>query len=197
MNDARNIVKPALVLLIVCFVTSFLLAFVNASTRDVIKARAEADAVEQRKQVMSAADSFKEITGWQEKDKSGIIDGVWAAYAGQDLVGYVFSTTSKGYGGDMIITVGISKNLEITSVKLGDNSETPGLGTKAGEESFIGQFNGKSAKSDFVVVKSVPASDNEIQAVSGATISSKAVTSSVQAAADMAEILSENGGVIK
>ncbi len=194
MRNLRDIIKPALSLLLICFITALLLALVNGMTKDTIEARALADAEEQRKLVMLDAGSFKEADGWQKDDGSGLIRGVWAAYKGEDLLGYVFSATPKGYGGEMTVTIGITTGLQITGVRLGDNNETPGLGTKAGEESFIGQYKEKDAGKGFKLVKQQPASDNEIKAISGATITSNAVTSAVQAASDMAVKLLENGG---
>ncbi len=59
-------------------------------------------------------------------------------------------------------------------------SETPGLGMKAQEEDFYGQFENKKVDS-FTVVKSAPSADNEIEAISGSTITSKAMANGVNA----------------
>ncbi|NTV90405.1 MAG: RnfABCDGE type electron transport complex subunit G [Clostridiales bacterium] len=196
MRDFKELVKPAISLLIICFVTALLLALVNGLTRDTISARALSDAEEQRKLVMTDAESFKELSGWKDKDESGLITGVWAAYKGDGFVGYVFSASPKGYGGEMAVTVGVASGMKVSGVKLGDNKETPGLGTKAKDEEFSGQYTGMDAGIKFTVVKSKgnAADQNQILAISGATITSKAVTAAVQAAADLAAKLSENGG---
>ncbi len=152
------------------------------------------DAEEQRKQVMNEAKSFKEIENWKKKDGSGIIGEAYAAYAGEKHVGYVFSVFPKGYGGEIKVTVGVGIDKRISGVRIGENKETPGLGTKVSEDGFIGQYSGKSIQKAFEVVKRPAAADSEIQAISGATISSKAVTSAVQASAELGNKLLQDGG---
>lgn len=190
----RDMVKPTISLLVICFVVTFCLALVNDVTKDTIKQRAEKDAEELRIQVMSEAKSFKEITDWKDKDESGLIREAYAAYEGEKLVGYVFSASPKGYGGEMKVTVGVNDDKKITGVRIGDNKETPGLGSKASDEKFTGQYSNKDIEKAFKVVKVPPQADNDVQAISGATISSKAVTKAVQASAELGNKLLQNGG---
>jgi electron transport complex protein RnfG len=189
MLDIRDLLKPALRLFIICFVTAFSLAFVNFITKDTISLRAEQEAEEQRKIVMAEADSFEKLEGWKELDESGLISAVYAAYTGDKLAGYVFSASPSGFGGKIAVTVGISKDKKISGVSVGDNQETPGLGSKTAEEKFTGQFTGKDTGSEIVIVKRPVSEDNEVQAISGATISTNAVASAVQASADLGEKL--------
>lgn len=193
----RDIVKTTLSLIIICFAVSLCLAFVNNVTKDTIAERAKSDAEEQRRQVMAKAESFKEVSGWQEKDSSGMIREAYAAYAGDKLIGYVFSAAPKGYGGEIRVTIGITSDRAISGVKVGDNKETPGLGTKTAESSFTGQYLNKNIQTQLEVVKRAPTGDNQIEAVSGATISSRAVTGAVQAAATLGQKLLEEGGSAK
>lgn len=190
----RDIVKTTLSLLVICFITALLLAFVNSVTKDTILQRTKSDAEEKRKQVMTKADTFKEINNWQENDGKDIIKEVYAAYDGQKLIGYVFNAVPKGYGGDIQVTVGVSTDNTITGVQIGDNKETPGLGSKARDESFVGQYTDKSIEKEIQVVKRSPSADNEIEAISGATISSRAVTSAVEASAKLGGKLLKDGG---
>jgi len=191
----RDMVKPTLSLFIICFVVSLCLAFVNGITKDTIARRAEKDAEEQRKLVFSDADSFKQVEGWEEKDESGLIRNVYAAYRGNELVGYVFTAAPTGFGGEIEVTVGISNEKVISGVRVGNNSETPGLGTKTAGSDFTAQFTGKGIQSDFAIVKRPASLDNEIQAVSGATISSTAVTKAVSASAALGgKLLQEQNG---
>jgi electron transport complex protein RnfG len=189
----RDIVKPSLSLFVICMVTAFCLAFVNAITKDTIARRSESDAQKQRKMVLDAADSFEELEGWNSMDESGLIDKVFAAYSGQNFVGYVLNASPSGFGGEIALTVGIGSDRKISCVCVGENSETPGLGTKVAEESFISQFIGKDLGVDFRVVKQPASSDNEIQAVSGATVSTEAVTKAVAACAKLGDKLFEEG----
>lgn len=189
----RDMVKPSLSLFVICMVTAFCLAFVNAITKDTIKQRAESDAEEQRRMVLEKADSFRELEGWNGMDESGLIDKVYAAYSGQNLVGYVLEVSPSGFGGEIAVTVGVGSDKKISGVRVGENSETPGLGTKTAEDGFTGQFAGKSLDSGFKVVKRPVSSDDEIQAISGATVSTNAVTNAVAACARMGGKLLEEG----
>lgn len=195
----RDVVKPTLSLLIICMVVSFCLAFVNGMTKDTIAERIAKDAEEQRKLVLSEASSFKPVEGWNDKDESGLIREVYAAYNGESLIGYVFSALPKGYGGRIAVTVGMNSGNKITGVKIGSNTETPGLGTKTANDDFTGQYKDKDIQKDFIVVKRPATADNEIQAVSGATISSSAVTKAVQASAELGSklIQEQDGGEVK
>lgn len=195
----RDMIKPSVSLFIICLITAFCLAFVNSSTKDTISQRAQKDAEEQRRQVLSTADSFKRVSEGQGVEYGALIRDAYAAYSGDKLVGYVFSAYPKGYGGEIPVTVGIGSDGRITGVKIGSNQETPGLGTKTADEKFTGQYLDKNIDTTIKVVKVPPKADDEIQAVSGATISSKAVTSAVQASADMAKKLlqEQTGGDVK
>ncbi len=190
----RDMVKPTISLLVISLVTALCLAFVNGVTKDTIKQRSEKDEEMQRMQVLSAAGSFREIDSWRDKDASGIIRKAYAAYDGEKLVGYVFSVYPKGYAGEIKVTVGIDSDKKISGVMIGDNNETPGLGSKVTEEKFRGQYSGKDIEKGFIVVKRPSQADNEIQAISGATISSKAVTNAVKASAELSSRLLQDGG---
>lgn len=189
----RDMVKPALSLFVICLVTTFCLAFVYDITKDTIVQRMEKDAEEQRKMVLSEADAFEKLDGWEAEDQSGLISQAYAAYKGEELVGYVFNALPKGYGGEIAVTVGVNNNSEISGVKIGSNEETPGLGAKAADEAFTGQYTGKDISSVLKVTKVPAKADNEIQAVSGATVSSKAVTQAVQASAVLGKKLLDGG----
>lgn len=101
--------------------------------------------------------------------------------AGSDL-GYVINSYSNdSYGGKVSISVGIKDDGSITSIGFREISDTPSLGLKAKEDPFRTQYDGKSA-SELTVVKGGNAGDAEINAISGATITSNAVTNAVNAA---------------
>ena len=195
----RDMVKPTLSLFIICLVVSFCLAFVNGITKDTIAQRTAKDAEEQRKLVLSEANSFKLIEGWKGKDESGLVREAYAAYNGEDLIGYVFSAFPVGYGGEIAVTVGVNIGNKISGVKVGSNSETPGLGSKTTKDDFTDQYQDTDVLEDFTVVKRPATADNEIQAVSGATVSSTAVTKAVKASAKLGSMLlqEKDGGEVK
>ena len=101
--------------------------------------------------------------------------------AGSDLGYVVNSYSNDSYGGKVAISVGIKEDGSITAIGFREISDTPGLGLKAKEDAFRTQYDGKTA-TELTVVKGGNAGDAEINAISGATITSKAVTNAVNAA---------------
>ena len=95
--------------------------------------------------------------------------------------GYVITATDKeGYGGDIRVTVGIKADGTVNGVSILSISETAGLGMKATEPAFYEQYQGKQAEKFYV---SKDGGDGEpIDALSGATITSRAMTGAVNAA---------------
>ena len=109
-----------------------------------------------------------------------------------EVVGYAFTLSSNGYGGAVKSVVGIDKKGKVTAVEIIDvSNETPGLGKNAAKEDFSKQFKNKNAPLE--VVKSDP-KENEIQAVTGATITSRAVTNSVNLALELFSAIEKEGG---
>ncbi len=185
-----SIIKPTMVLFAVCIVVSGALAVVNNVTMDVIEERTKVEQEEFRKQVLEQADRFTQAADVDDLDN---VTDVYAGFSGDDPVGYVMSVVSKGYGGDINMIVGVDMKGQVTKVIIGDNEETPGLGSKAKESEFIDQFSGVTVNDQLAVVKQNKKAANEIQALSGATITSRGVTEGIQAALRTAEILLEGG----
>ena len=98
-----------------------------------------------------------------------------------EVLGYVISVTShEGSQSDITLSVGIRNDGTLNGYSITSISETPGLGMLVQEKAFYSQFENKS-ESSYTVVKTAPSADNEIEAVTGATISSRAVTNAVNA----------------
>jgi len=186
----NNIIKPTLVLFIVCAVIAGALAYVNGVTQEIIEAITQQEQEQFRKEVMAEADRFVKIEKEGMPDK---IAGVYEAYRNDTIVGYVMDVTVKGYGGAMKLTVGVNINGQVTGVVIGDNNETPGLGSKAKDPGFTEQFKEVTTDNTLNVVKQNKKSADEIQAISGATITSRAVTGGVQAALDSVKLITEGG----
>lgn len=189
-----SILINTLVLVLVTFVAILALAVVNQITLEPIK-QAEINArAEIYKVVYPSAPGFKEIDNTKELlekapemlsqnglDGCSINDVLAVTSASGDIEGYVIAATSpSGYGGDIQIAVGI-KDGKLTGFDVVSNSETAGLGTKCTEPDFKNQFAGKSA-SLLEYTKSGASNDNEIDAISGATITSGAVTEATNSA---------------
>lgn len=193
----RDIVKPTIVLFLICASVTLALAYTNLMTKDKIDEVAKLEEQNARKEVLSSAESFEEV---QDLDKVingnadlGLVKKAFVAKKGEEVVGSVFLVESKGYGGPMTITVGIDSEGKITGVKIGNNNETPGLGSKAKDKPFISQFAGIIPKDSLSVVKGGKTKDEQIDSISGATITSKAVTKAVQSALDVSNELKKRG----
>ncbi|MGL4370235.1 MAG: RnfABCDGE type electron transport complex subunit G [Spirochaetota bacterium] len=193
----RDIIKTTVPLFIICIVTAFCLSYVNSMTKEPIRQAVEKEAKERKAAVLSSAQSFEEIADIASLiGKDSIVLSASKGISGGKAVGYVFVSEPKGYGGAVSVTVGVGMDGKITGVKLGDNKETPGLGTKAGEPPFLDQFAAKNIAEKIELVKKPPVG-NQVQAISGATISSRAVTNAVQASADAAALLIAKEGTAK
>ena len=176
----KAILLPALALLLIAGVSSFLLAFVNDVTAPIIAEREAAERAEAMAAVLPAAATFSE-----DKTVSLTVDGEdeeIVYYEGLDstgaLVGYVFTASGAGYGGDVAVMTGVDMDGVVTNIEITSINETPGLGMRAQEESFLSQYIGKSGS----LTVSKTAAGDEIQALTGATITSTAVTDAVNAA---------------
>ncbi len=172
----KNILIPTIALFIICLVSTTLLAFANQVTAPIIEELAVQTEIDARKTVLSDAEKF-------EEKKSGDISYVVGLDKDGKEIGMVFTKTTKSYGGDIIVMTGISTKGEITGIDILQINDTPGLGMNADKPDFKNRFLGMD---DIITVKKPPnsanAENNEIDAISGATISSKAVTDAVNAA---------------
>ena len=98
--------------------------------------------------------------------------------------------------GPVELVVGINRDGQLMGIKVLNHKETPGLGAKSAEPAFSGQFKDKKVD-ELTVTKTAPSKDNEIQAISGATITSRAVASGVNAALKYWKINYKDGGTAK
>ena len=174
----KDILKLGVTLFAICAVAALVLGVTNNITAPVIEERNIQASNEARKIVLSEADEFKELDGMN----SDIVLEVYEGIKDGQVIGYTIKTSSKGYGGAIELMVGISKDGKITGVEIGNHSETPGLGSKATEPMFKNQYVDKDVLNSLLVVKGSANNDNEISAISGATITSNGVTNGVNAA---------------
>ncbi|MFO7850350.1 MAG: RnfABCDGE type electron transport complex subunit G [Spirochaetia bacterium] len=116
-----------------------------------------------------------------------------------ELIGYAVRVVTTGYGGEITLLVGLGPGLErITGMEVVEHVETPGLGAKINSSSFKDQFEGLQPSGEISFVKGGPAEgdENEVQAISGATISTEAVVEGINKRLDDAvPILSEKEGL--
>ena len=187
----NSILKLGLNLFVICAVAAGLLAGTNQITAPLIEQRNDQANNEARQTVLPDASEFKELESSKYENKSDVeVVEVYEGLNGSEVTGYTIKVLPKGYGGEIELMVGITSDGTISGVNVGNMSETPGLGAKAKEEAFYGQYAGKPA-TQIEVVKSGAAGETEIQAISGATITSKAVTSGVNAAVEVFDSISK------
>ncbi len=194
----KEIIKPALILFIVCAVITGALAYVNGVTEPIIDENNKKAEQESLAKAIPGAESFSDPKSAEQLKAEGFsvsdrIVKVYEAQKGGASFGYVVEVSTKGYGGAIKMFVGVDKAQSVTGVLLASHNETPGLGSKASDPSFSDQYLGAIPEKEFFVVKSSPKADHEIQAISGATVTSRAVTQGVSDA--IALIRSMAGGV--
>lgn len=191
-KDAKKkIIHDALILTAFTLVLGFLLGAVHEITKERIEAAELAaeqaaylavfhDATEFAEEELTAEelDQFLAEAGYKDTVKSVKI----AKDASGNVLGYVVNVTAgDGSQGLITFSVGISKDRTVSGYSITDIAETPGLGSKAAEEDFYSQFENK-AVDFFEVVKQTSAADNQIEAITGATITSRAMANGVNAA---------------
>lgn len=193
----KEMIKIGISLLIICSVAAMALSFTNEVTKDKIDEQRQLASEEARKQVLPDAAEFKIVSEDQLKELKAINEIIIEAYAALDTsgttIGYVFKTTPNGFSGAVEVTTGISVDGTVSGLRVGTHNETPGLGAKATDEAFYSQYAGKVTDS-LIGVSKTGASGNDIQAITGATITSKAVSDGANASIDGYKWLVENGG---
>lgn len=188
----NKLVKDALVLTAITVISGVCLGTVYEITKDPIAKAQTAATQEAYKEVFQDAAKFEDLEGFDSAKATKVVAD--AGYADDDIVncvvaqndsgdtlGYVITVTSHaGYGGDITFSIGVTNDGVLNGYSITDISETAGLGMKSKEEPFMSQFRGIQAQI-LEVTKGSKSADNEIEAISGATITSKAVTYGVDA----------------
>ncbi|MBE7031547.1 MAG: FMN-binding protein [Ruminococcaceae bacterium] len=178
----------SLKLFIITAVAAFCLAAVNKITTPIIADNNAAAEIKAQQEVLPSALEFIPGEVEQPEDSTVTIEKMTVGLSMNGdgrVAGYVVTAVSNaGYGGDIKVMVGVDKNLEVTRIKIMESSETAGLGANASKPEFADQFIG--ARESLSVVKG-EAGKNEISAIASATITSKAVTSCVNAAIEAAQ----------
>lgn len=187
-SKIKEIVIPALSLFIICIVVTALLGLTNAVTAPKIEELAVETQEAAKKEVLADAASFGEA---EQTQLSGTTYTYYKGLAADgSVMGYVVETVSKGYGGDISLMVGVGVDGTVQGVSILSINETAGLGMNAENPEFLEQFLGKSGT---IGVQKNGSSDTEIQALTGATITSEAMADGVNQALLVCEQL--GGGV--
>lgn len=183
-------IKNTVSLMLITLIAGLLLGLVYEITKEPIKEERQRAKEEAYKEVFADAASFENIELNREKidselTKQGFHATVEEAMQVLDksgnLSGYVLTVTDhEGYGGDIQFAMGVRTDGTVNGISFLSISETAGLGMKAAEDDFRNQFAGKNVAS-FAYTKNGASAENEIDALSGATITTNAVTNGVNA----------------
>jgi len=194
-KSKSSFLKNCVALLVITLVAGLALSAVNEITKEPIAKAEETARLEAYETVFPDAefetpqDLDALLEGGQAAiDSVGLTgctvsDILYANDANGERIGYVVAAVSpNGYGGDISVAVGIdAKTSTITGFSVLSNSETAGLGARCTEDEFVSQFAGKDATS-IEYVKGGGAAGNQIDAISGATVTTNAVTEAANSA---------------
>ena len=173
-SSGQSMARLVIVLFVITAVTALLLGLVNYITADTIAANTKKKTDTAMSAVLEA-DSYTAADGYS--DPSGLVTAVYTALAadGSEL-GHVVEVAPMGFGGAISMVVGIDAEGKVSGVSIVKMTETSGLGANAKNTSFREQYVGKSG------TLAVSKDGGEIEALTGATITSRAVTNGVNAA---------------
>lgn len=186
----KNMLKDTLILMIITLFAGLLLGFVYNITKEPIAQQKELAKMAANKEVFAEAEEFQPYEAFQAEEAVAVlteaglqgadVDEVSVAMKGGNAIGYVITVTDhEGYGGDIQFSLGITNEGTLNGMSILSISETAGLGMRA-EEVLKPQFANKTVDS-FTYTKTGATSESQIDAISGATITTNAVTNGVNA----------------
>jgi electron transport complex protein RnfG len=175
----KNLIKPIIVLALICLFVSGALSVVNSMTYPVIKKAAEDRAASARKEVLPQADGF-ELLDIDSLRGGGVPGTITEIYKTTNGIGYIFMISSAGYGGDIKLICGIDPNGIIIKTSTLSQTETKGIATPVFENQHESQYIGKDRNL------------SGINAITGATISSNAYKKGVQDALTAFDIITRD-----
>lgn len=175
--------KLGFILLIVTAIAGLFLGGAYTITKEPIEKQAMLEKSQAMKEILPSADSFEVIEEVKLPEGTAIKE-VNKGLKGSEVAGYAIKVTPKGFGGLIDMMVGITADGKIGGIKILSHGETPGLGANATDIGFYGQYKDKGSETKLEVIKTAPSKDNQIQAITGATITSRGVTNGVNEAID-------------
>ncbi len=187
----KNIMKNTAILTAITLSAGFFLGVVYEITKEPIRIAKEARANEAYKAVFPEAESFSTYENYSLESAAEIlkaasfnnssITGAFVAKNGETELGHVLVVVAHdGYSGDLSFAMGVTSDGILNGISLLEIAETPGLGMNAAEPEFLEKFTNKSAE-EFKVTKTGSTNEHEIDALSGATITTNAIVNSLNA----------------
>ena len=184
--DPKYIIKLTVTLFVTCVVVAALLGLVDNVTRDKIAAINWENTVAAMKAVVADPDATTFSDALENTEAmsaaalagGGTLDSVYEVQVGGASAGYAIKVVASGSQGNIEMIVGVDGEGAVTGVSIVDNAETAGIGSKVMENQngVLDQFIGKSAADGTLAV------GTNVDAITGATVSSKGVTAGVNAA---------------
>jgi Na+-translocating ferredoxin:NAD+ oxidoreductase subunit G len=183
----KKVLFLGLTLAVISAIAAFSLAYTYAVTRSRIAQQIWEEQIKAAKAVLPEVtrnEDFKEKVELADEIRKQVplVDKVFEGYSGGALAGYAVQCLPRGYGGPITLMVGIRPNGETTGIKVVENKETPGLGSGIEDPAWNKQFQGRKPGDPLRVNK-------EYDAISGATISSKAIGNGVRAALESYKLI--------
>ena len=188
----NGVMKIALRLIIITVVAGLLLGLTYSVTKDPIAAQEEKNKTEARQTVMPDAEDFEQIdlSAAGLSDEYAEVQEAYYAVKSGEKIGATVTVSTKGYSSGLQVTVGVNSDGTVSGVNIDSHDETPGLGAKGDDPVYLSQYAGRTAPLE--VVKVSGGGDSEIQALTGATLTSKGICRAVNLACSLyADVLSE------
>ena len=169
MNNWNRMFKPIVVLGLICVIVTGALAATNSVTAPIIEEATRLAQEQARQELLPEAEGFEKIEGIDVANVSDV-------YAASNGVGYVVTSSAKGYGGTMTVMVSFTPKGQIQQVKVTEAAETQGIGSKVSDsDEYWATYAGLDGSAPLVL-------DQDVDRMTGATISSRALNSAVNSA---------------
>ena len=179
----REIIKLAGTLMGICVAVALLLGIVNSITEPIILRMQEEKTASAMAKVL-LAEEYQKI-----ETTTANVSALYRAVSGGKHIGYVAEVSASGFNGVIKLVVGVNLNGCVTGVAVTQNKETKGVGTKVTDDpAVLNRFVGMSG------TITVNSGDNRFDAITGATVTSKAVTAAVNTALAAVAAVQEQGG---
>jgi electron transport complex protein RnfG len=180
----RNALKLGLFLFIIAGIAGLAISYVHNLTSPLIEQQMEENKLNSFQEVYPGAKEVKdESKQYLNANSDPVLTEVNVVYQDHVPAGVIYIVEPSGYNGKIQLLVGFERaEKKITAIKVLSQSETPGLGSKATEGFFRDRFQEKSAENPLEVVTKETVGEHQVLAITSATITSKAVTSGVNAA---------------
>lgn len=188
MKGGRDILNLIVVLTTICILAALALAKVYEITKDPITEQQRLARLQAVNAVLPAHDNEPDqdivrLSLGQGEDRGKALL-VYRGLAKGQITGVAFEMSATGYGGEIALMIGLNLDGTIQGVEITRMSETPGLGAKITEPVFTGQFQGKSLQKTHLELKKY---GGELDQISGATISPRAVIQAIRTGLELYE----------